>query len=161
RPLERVFRDLRAGVTYGNGMFAAVGSSSAYISTNGISWLRTASLSVTIHRVAFGEGTFVAVGRNVFAISANGVDWYTRTPTNSGEDIYLTGAAFGNGRWVLSGYYFASNTNGGLLLVSTNLSDWATVKTAAPLNGIGYGKDTFVAVGSSILTSNDGLQWTN
>jgi hypothetical protein len=82
--------------------------------------------------------------------------------TNSGEDIYLIGAAFGNGRWVLSGYYFAPNTNGGLFLVSTNLSDWATVKIDVPfLNGVGYGKGVFVGVGPGILTSTNGLQWTN
>ena len=163
RPLEPGFSDVRGGVTYGNGMFIAVGSGSAHISTNGISWLRSAGFSETIHRVAFGEGTFVAVGQNVLGISTNGIDWKTLAPTNSGEDIYLTGAARGNGRWVLSGYYISPSTNGGLFLVSTNLNDWTTVKADAvpALNGIGYAKNIFVAVGSSILTSSDGMQWTN
>ena len=165
RILERNFDDLRGGVTYGKGMFVAVGYGSAYVSTNGTSWLRSADLSRTIHRVAFGEDTFVAVGQNVLATSTNGVDWKTHTLTNIEDNIFLTAAAFGNGRCVLSGYYFGpgEQTNGGLFLVSTNLSDWATVKTAAAscLNGITYGLETFVAVGPGILTSSDGLQWTN
>jgi len=42
------------------------------------------------------------------------------------------------------------------------LSDWTTVKTGVPpVEGIGYGKGVFAAVGSSILTSTNGLQWTN
>ena len=163
RPLERLFYDLRGGVVYASGIFVAVGQGSAYVSSNGISWLRTADVPRSIHRVAFGEGIFLAVGQNVFATSTDGVHWTTHTPTNSADDIYLTGAAFGNGKWVLSGYYFAPNTNGGLVLVSTNLSDWATVKTAAAsfLNGVVYGQETFVAIGPSILTSQDGLQWTS
>src|SRR5436190_3900085 len=54
-------------VTYGNGLFVAVGwdadtGRNIYSSTNGIDWTPHTTAMANVYAVAFGNGTFVAVG---------------------------------------------------------------------------------------------------
>ena len=105
--------------------------------------------------------------------SRDGVDWRRQSgPTNNGDYHYLNAAAFGGGSYVVAGRS-GLPTPQGLVLTSTNLTTW-TPRTGFPssvVNGLAYGKGTFVAVGARaidngqletlVVTSSDGVQWTN
>jgi hypothetical protein len=100
------------GVAYGNDRFVAVEPApwhrpgSAYVSTNGISWQRSADLPgnslPVIERVYFGGGTFLAVGQEpnpapasgkhwLVMASADGVTWSRHGgPTNDGDYHYMS-----------------------------------------------------------------------
>ncbi|HRZ35468.1 MAG TPA: hypothetical protein P5534_03800 [Candidatus Paceibacterota bacterium] len=173
-----------SGVAYGNGRFVVVESgawrreSRVFISPNGTAWQPSATMPAgelpVIDRVFFGGGTFLAVGQEPNPSTAPGYHWLVMTspdglswtrhsgPTNSGESYYLNAATYGNGVYVAGGWC-TNPTTQGLALVSTNLTVWVPV-TGFPfsvVNGLGYGKGRFIAVGSSIATSSDGVEWTN
>ncbi|MBI2924480.1 MAG: hypothetical protein HYY24_02115 [Verrucomicrobia bacterium] len=165
------------GVAYGNGRFVAVAEGAAYVSTNGTAWQRSADLPVdrlpVIQRIAFGGGTFLAVGQEPNPPPGSGGHWLVMTspdgitwsrhpgPTDTGESHYLNAAAYGNGLYVVGGWSGLPALQG-LMLISTDLTTWAPV-TGFPVsvvNGITYGNGKFVAVGSAIATSSDGVEWT-
>jgi hypothetical protein len=74
------FNDLN-GVTYGNGLFVAVGgspdSSTILTSPDGVTWTqRTSPTSNSLYGWTYGNGTFVAVGRwGTILTSPDGVTW--------------------------------------------------------------------------------------
>jgi hypothetical protein len=59
-------RDHLRGITYGNGLFVAVGSDGTILtSPDGINWMaRTSGTSNGLIGVAYGNGLFVAVGED-------------------------------------------------------------------------------------------------
>ena len=148
-------------VTYGNGIFVAVGGSSStgfsgpiLTSPDGVSWTSQAGFGI-LYGVAYGNGIFVAIGDGgTILTSPDGVTWTIRT---SGTSRSLYGAAYGNGIFVAVG---ANRT----ILTSPDGVSW-TIRssvTTYSLPGVAYGNSTFVAVGDggSILTSPDGVTWT-
>jgi hypothetical protein len=89
-------------VTYGNGLFVAVGLGGAILtSPDGVSWtLRRPRDEQRLHGVTYGNGLFVAVGGGgTILTSPDGVSW---TPRASGTGNWLGGVVYGNGpswRW--------------------------------------------------------------
>jgi hypothetical protein len=145
------------GVTYGNGLFVAVGDFGAILtSQDGVNWTgQVSGTSAELTGVAYGNGTFVAVGGGgTILTSQDGMSWTRQT---SGTSNPLNGVAYGNGTFVAVGW-------GGAILTSPDGVTWtAQVSgTSNPLNGVAYGNNTFVAVGEggAILTSPDGVTWT-
>jgi hypothetical protein len=109
------------GVTYGNGKFVAVGSTStgAY-STDGINWQKI-TLPANMTGVTYGNGKVVAVGStSTGAYSTDGINW-TATTLPSGS---WKGIAYGNGKFVATS---TSNTNNAMY--SADGINW----TAIPL----------------------------
>jgi len=90
-------------VTYGNGLFVAVGSGGIILtSPDGVSWtLRNSGTSRDINGVAYAKGLFVAVGeRGTIVTSPDGVTWTAGAlPTSRG----FWGVAYGNGLFVAVG----------------------------------------------------------
>lgn len=88
-------------VSFGSGLYLAVGSSSIITSSNLTSWTsRTHGLSSGIRGVAFGNSTYVAVGitsPNV-QTSTDGITWTTGKPISTTN---ATGVAFGNGLFIV------------------------------------------------------------
>jgi len=184
RPLGSPSMNGMSGVAYGNGRFVAVEAggylkeSRVYISTNGAAWQQSATLPASyvpvIQRVDFGGGAFLAVGQEPNPSTAPGYHWLVMTspdgitwsrhsgPTNSGESYSLNVSAYGNAVYLVGGLS-RNPTQQGLVLISTNLATWLPVDgfPFSGINGLTYGKDQFVAVGSSIATSSDGVHWTN
>ena len=89
------------GVTYGQGMFVAVGlSGKIATSTDGITWTqRTSSFgSSDINGAAYGQGMFVAVGQSgQLRTSTDGVNWTQRTSSFGAS--FISGA-YGQGMFV-------------------------------------------------------------
>jgi hypothetical protein len=93
------------GVTYGNGLYVAVGESGQLTtSTDGITWTaRTSGFdSTNILGVTYGNGLFVAVGvGGKLTTSTDGITWTART---SGFGVtVIRGVTYGNGLYVAVG----------------------------------------------------------
>jgi hypothetical protein len=184
RPLDIPSINGMWGVAYGNGRFVAVESgawrreSRVFTSTDGTAWQQSATMPASqlpvIDRVFFGGGTFLAVGQEpnpsttpgyhwLIMTSSDGISWTRHSgPTNSGESYYLNAAAYGNGVFVAGGWS-GLPAQQGLVLTSTDLTTWvaATGFPFTVVQGLAYGKGLFVAAGSAIATSADGVRWTN
>jgi hypothetical protein len=146
-----------SGVTYGNGLFVAVGDFGAILtSPDGVNWTGQASgTSDWLSGVAYGNGLFVAVGDGgAILTSPDGVNWTQQT---SGTSNHLLGVTYGNGLFVAVG-------DGGTILTSPDGVSWTqrTSGTSKQLYGVAYGNGLFVAVGQdgTVLTSPDGVNWT-
>jgi len=167
-------------VTFGNGVFVAVGSPSTPLppsalpvimtSKDGINWGQHCenycSLTESFKGITYGNNFFVAVGsrpapnngRNIL-VSADGYDW--DEDRASGETNAINGIAYGNKSFVAVSAI-------GSVLTSLDNSEWS--KWSAGIHGFGgnilYGvaffKNIFIAVGSDgkLLTSPDGKSWT-
>ena len=99
------------GITYGNGLYVAVGSADgtdAYIvtSTDGTTWTERANpKNVALLGITYGNGLYVAVG------DADGTDAYIVTSTDAttwteqsnSKNFSLFGIAYGNGLYVAVG----------------------------------------------------------
>jgi hypothetical protein len=92
--------NLLYGVTYGNGIFVAVGDIGTIItSPEGEIWtIRNSGTSDHLRGIGFGNNIFVAVGFNgTILTSPNGVTW---TKRNSNTREILFSVTYGNGIFV-------------------------------------------------------------
>jgi hypothetical protein len=173
-------------VTYGNGLFVAVGevattwgdgtysvSDDNYLaatSPDGINWTRRATPTPYItysgsnpwsgwNEVAYGNGIFVAVGDySDIMTSSDGITWTSR---HSAADNDLYSVTYGNGMFVAVG-------GSGYVVTSPDGITW-TSRTSAANNtwaSVTYGNGLFVAVASSgtgnrVMTSPDGITWAS
>ena len=157
-----------SSITYGNGIFVAVGDAGAIItSTDGVTWTyRTSGTAYRLSSVTYGNGTFVAVGwydaggtEAAIVTSTDGINWTSRT--SGVYNISLTGVSFnGTDTFVAVGWYgtiLTSTDNGSTWTLSSGTTNWS----APWLNDVTFGNGLFVAVGDSgtILTSATGTSW--
>jgi len=102
-------------ITYGNGMFVAVGyqdedeSTFNYYQTkniaysrNGLDWTDAACIRDTLNAVVWGKDKFVAVGDSTsqMVYSSDGINWTIDTTNHNSN---LNGIAYGNGKFVAVG----------------------------------------------------------
>jgi len=167
-----------AGLTYGKGIFVAVGSyyedAPSYnwrpvvlSSPDGKSWTSREFPTNGATSVAYGNGVFVAVGGLAgpgnITTSSDGIAWTLRSAPES--------AAFLHSVSFLNGLFVAVGQNASVL-TSTNGIDWFQRRStrAEYLYGTAYGNGTFVTVGWAYadspgaryrlsLTSHDGTNW--
>jgi len=148
------------GVTYGDGLYVAVGESGTLTtSTDGITWTtRTSGFGTTdIEGVTYGDGLYVAVGRDgKLTTSTDGTTWTTRT-SGFGATIIL-GVIYGDGLYVAVGV-------SGKLTTSPDGTTWTTRTSGFGsdyIRGVTYGDGLYVAVGNDgkLTTSTDGTTWT-
>ena len=96
-------------VTYGNGLFVAVGFERAYISSNGYDWeeiyfdpdLNIRYYDEGINGIVYANGTFVAVGE--YGAILTSTDGYSWERADSGTGAYLLGVAYGDCEFVAVG----------------------------------------------------------
>jgi len=150
-------------VTYGNGMFVAVGASSVVMtSPDGITWTAQTAPEANIwYSVTYGNGMFVAVswnGTNRVMTSPDGITWTARTAPEANSWYSVT---YGNGMFVAVA---SSGTN--RVMTSPDGIIW-TAHTAAEASSwwsVTYGNGMFVVVAYSgtnrVMTSPDGIIWT-
>ena len=167
--------DQWSSLTYGGGLFVAVGTSvqgntsvgtRVMTSPDGVTWTaRTAAGDNDVWTsVAYGNGTYVAVGYGDGGIggdrvmtSPDGITWTVRTPPSSGLDWY--GVTYGNGLFVaVSNYY-------GKVMTSPDGITWTERSAPASQWGaVAFSNNIFVAVASTptttVVTSPDAITWT-
>ena len=154
---SKIGRDDILSVTYGNGMFVAVGKSGSIVtSTDGITWTKqTSPVSSTLIAVTYGNGMFVAVGESGSIVtSTDGITWTKQTLK---DRSILNAVTYGNGMFVAVG-------ENNLSVRSTDGITWTSSSTPDRiLKSITYGNGMFVAVGYTrgIATSTDGKTWTS
>jgi hypothetical protein len=148
------------GVTYGDGLYVAVGSSGTLTtSTDGITWTtRTSGFGTTIILgVTYGDGLYVAVGESgKLTTSTDGITWTTRTSGFGTTDIY--GVTYGNGLYVAVGLSGTLTTSPDGITWTTRTSGFGTTH----ILGVTYGDGLYVAVGDTgkLTTSPDNITWT-
>ena len=151
-------------VTYGNGLFVAVGSGRrgthlgrlVASSSDGLSWDVTPWFERSaLGSIAFGGGVFVAVGtQGAIVRSIDGETWDT---IDSGTGEHLDGVSYLNGRFVVIGH-------GGTAMTSTDGQRWEH-RTSAVKGGYfaaAFGRGRYVAPGQAV--SSDGersMVWTS
>jgi hypothetical protein len=164
---KRIANDNLTAITYGNGVFLAVGDSARVIrSEDGESWttqLLTADPFKIgdLRNVGFGNGTFIAVpwSDGLIYNSKDGRQWTSFTPSLSGT----RNIGFGNGTII------ALSDTGGIATSSDGRS-WSTRRLGLRirLQGIAFGDGIFVSAGMdlglssrlpAVLRSSDGTNW--
>ncbi len=146
-----------AGIAYGNGIFVAVGSAGAEITSSdeGYSWgPQTNSISGDCHAITFGAGKFVVVtALGTIHTSTDGIQW---TKQESGTSAPLFGVTY-------TGNIFVAVGDAGTVLTSSDGNTWTSRfgNTSVTLYAVTYGNGTFAAVGSNntIIASSDGVTW--
>jgi len=125
-------------VTYGNGVYAAVGSRVILNSTNGTTWnnfISAAIANTNFKGVTYGNGLFVAVGFDTSAYgsrimtSTDATTWSNSTTTFN--NTFLNGVVYGNNTYVAAG----GNSTTAFIVSSTDGANWtsrspATVETS-------------------------------
>jgi hypothetical protein len=152
-------------VTYGNGLFVAIGNSGDRVMTSpdGVTWTAqsAAGNNDAWAGVTYGNGTFVAVGGATDRVmtSPDGITWTAQSA--AGNNDTWTGVTYGNGLFVAVG------NSGDRVMTSPDGVTW-TIQSAAGNNdawaGVTYGAGLFVAVSAGatdrVMTSPDGVTWT-
>jgi len=163
-----------SSVTYGNGLFVAVGrptnGSGGYetgkhimTSSDGLNWsVMSAPRTYDWSRVAYGNGMFVALARGGFAWNAtsffpimtspDGITWTSNTNQSYNTWSSIT---YGNGRFVAVASYNHKSDLNNLFWTSTNGTTWSGINTrnfgsgwSSVTYGTPNGVGLFVAVGT-------------
>jgi hypothetical protein len=144
------------GVTYGNGIFVAVGQlGTIMISYDGLEWqISHSGVHNNLSAIAFGNGMFTAVGNSgVILISSDGVKW---TPRISGTDNDLYDVTFGAGVFAVVGSDKILTSPDGVYWTTITLAD-----TSFSVSYITYGNGIFISVGAyTLISSTDGIHWS-
>lgn len=150
-----------ASVTFGNGMFVAVGGSADAVtpvmtSPDGVNWTARSAPMNPWSSVTYGNGVFVAIatgGTDQVMTSYYGDVW---TPQSASGAYGWFSVTFGNGTFVAVSF-------DGNVMTSPDGVTW-TDRTAAPADiwlRVTYGNGLFVAVAeNSSMTSSDGITWS-
>jgi hypothetical protein len=153
-----------ADITYGNGTFVAVATTTYRTVSNdgGATWAAGSVMSGANY-VAYGGTRFVAIApglTNSAAYSTAGTSWTTVTLPSNDDSTTSSwkGLAYGNGRFV------AISDNSGMAAYSLDGATWT--KSNLPgiyeWSSIGYGQGLFYAttLGDIAASSPDGVTWT-
>ena len=127
-------------ITFGNGVFVAIGGSRIFASDDAAAWIEaTVPTGSSLRAVGFHLGQFVAVGEaGMILTSPDGLEWTSRS---SGSTASLSAVAGGAG-------YVAVAGNSGTVLTSQDGVSWVPrLGSLLDLRGLAYGADTFVAFG--------------
>jgi hypothetical protein len=167
-------------VTYGNGVFVAVGGNNStagavQTSPDGINWTARTSTAASTYwiSVTYGNGVFVAVGggnltTGSIQTSPDGINWTARTSIASGLGSGWSSVTYGNGLFVAVA---RTVSTAGAVQTSPDGITWTARTSTAAAAGSGwrsvnYGNGVFVAVGGgsstagAVQTSPDGINWT-
>jgi len=156
-------RDLH-GVTYGNGMFVAVGEEGTILtSPNGLAWtLRPSGTAYPLYDVAYANGLYVVVGYYGTVItSSDTVNWTVQFADTTNALLSVTGD---------SNVFVAAGEAGTIL--TGDGTNWVTQFTdpLAALSGTTFGSSGFLIVGrhgnplggapgNLTLSSTNGVNW--
>lgn len=141
------------GLTFGAGIFVAVGTNIVQTSLDGMAWVTRTIAAAQWRAVTYAAGLFVAVAAGgQIATSPDGITWTLRTSGLSNGH----GIAYGAGKFVA----FAQN---GQAAFSVDGITWTafSITGLGTLFGLVYGNGVWVAVGArGAMTSPDLATWT-
>jgi hypothetical protein len=154
-------------VTYAQGIFVAVGSHGAILtSPDGSSWTpRSSGVSQDLRHVTFGNGEFVAMGNvdkyggSLLVTSLDGASWSSREVWTF-QGTTIRSMIWANNHFVAAATVLGGNT--GSIHTSPDGVSWTTLFSSdnTTLLDVIFASGTFVAVGGrSILSSANGLAW--
>ncbi len=162
-----------AGIASGGGNYIAVGSAGAvFVSSNAESWTLVSipEPGWDFTDVTYGSNQFVAVATGFRAggifTSSDGSNWTKRF---NGDDEFLYGITYANGRYVAVGGNILAAADPSIILTSEDGTTWTHRIASVPsrLTGVTYGNGLFVAVlysplstTNTVIASPDGLTWT-
>jgi len=87
-------------VTYGRGLFVAVGNV-VVTSRDGVNWVQRQNLNFPFNSICYAAGQFVAVGDSgSFFTSLDGIEWQQRS---SGTTRNLSDVTYGDGHFLVVG----------------------------------------------------------
>lgn len=159
-------RRMMTGLTYGKGLYVAVGEGEAIItSPDALNWTLRGTASVAkfdLAAVAFGNNRFLAVGGvGTSYYSDDGIVWQARP-----AGIVFVDVKFINGKFVILGY----NPGGGAsVFTSTDGVTWSAGSPLASVvasRGIAFGNGKYLVGGiasdgfTRIFQSTDASVWT-
>jgi len=163
-------------VTYGNGVFVAVGpyTYKFYSSPDGKTWnpvkyTQGGPAPVYVSSVNYCNGLFVAVGEAELYTSSDGTNWSVRFVPHLGGAFAVT---FGAGQFVAVGGVTHPRYATMFTWASTNAVIWPTPQrignTLTYLSSVTFGGGLYFALGAiytinyrqAFLSSSDGLHWT-
>lgn len=108
------------GITFGGGLFVAVGERHVFTSRDGVSWQTRRHNLGWLQAVAHGNGRFVAVGGNyVSAWSSDGETWTLGEPVRYGGPDYNVNTVVFH-----QGFFWATGVNGGQI-PGSNPARWS------------------------------------
>lgn len=145
------------GVTYGNGLFVAVGQMVLY-SSDGSTWTIKGDIG-GLNGVAYGNGLFVAVGGLGGIFTSSDAKTWTARDSNAIYYSTLYSVVYGNGMFVAAGQLGAiPPSHDGITWTKQSIPS----SSLSTLYSVTYGNGLFVAVGQSgtIFVSPDGMTWT-
>jgi M6 family metalloprotease-like protein len=137
----------------GESRYLILADHTIYYSSDSIEW-KSASNIKFVSDVIYLNGRFVAVaGDGKIYTSIDGVNWEMRN--NYGWSYNFIDIEYGNGRYVVI-------CGDGKIAYSDDGVNWknANNNTGKIANSLAFGNGRFVAVGDSVLTSTDGINWT-
>lgn len=147
-------------VTFGKGMFVAVGCSGTIVtSPDGKAWtVRNSGTTEDLAGIVFGNNKFVAVGFNLILTSLDGVTWTSKQTQGFGANPSI---AYGNGLFVVASYT-------GEIFTSSDGLNWTLIQTTpCYLKTPSYGNGKFVipgtrgyGTGTYVYVSSNGLNWS-
>jgi hypothetical protein len=154
-----------SNVSYAGGMFFAVGSGPALLSSadSGATWIRQINGDATgnsVTGVAKGATVYVAVGGDGTTpatwLSTNGTTWTKSTLATFPNGANFSAVTFGNGMFV------ATDDDNGTIFTSTDGIVWTDRNvTSSGLSAVAYNNGLFVAAGANaVIVSPDGTNWT-
>lgn len=144
-------------ISYGNGLYVAVGNGCIYRSADLISWTKDTQLSDNYSAILYAKNQFILLGgEGALYTSPDGITWTLRsTPTESN----LNCVRYLNGLYIVGGWY-------GTILTSTDGITWNERHGKEGydfgVSDIAYGLNKYIAVGGagSTFTSTDAMTWT-
>lgn len=144
-----------SGVAFGNGTFVAVAKENSFTSANATDWTShpiDAARTANLNCVTFGNGIFVAGGDGIYS-SPDGVTWTYRAlapglvAITYGNNLFVATSASGDVRRSVDGVTWTSS----------QIDSSAQIFIQGLTSGLGR----FVAIGTRIYTSTDGISWTS
>ncbi len=146
-----------SSITWGNNQFVAVGSNMdtcyAYISTNGVNWTaETLGIGIPL-AVAWGNNRYVVIASGASFTSTDGIHW-SQNFNNLFYGSQYSGIVYGANQFVA--------VIDGALFSSPEGINWTSLFYSNIINGITsivWDGTRFVAAGSAVMTSTDGINW--
>ncbi|HZH03989.1 MAG TPA: hypothetical protein VEY30_09405, partial [Myxococcaceae bacterium] len=171
-------------VAFADGRFIVVGNGGTWTSPDGMAWVGVTGdaalpggdadgnpipggFSGHVGAWAAGDGKVLFTNDNALYRLFDGARWYQAKLGNYAG--WLNSAAFGNGRFVMTGETccnMQSPTSGGLRTASTDGRTWPTIITNESGEYLSFGNLVwdgtrfYAASGTDALVSQDGLTWS-